>query len=199
MDQKPRSDAKLLNLPEEQQAQLADWLLGGMPYHEARTRVEETFGVAVKSLSAFSQFYFVVCRPHLLRKRAQAATMAEEVAEEARKSPAQFDAATIDAIKQRAFELAISPHSSPKDVKAIFMLLQKSRDQEIKAGQLALARDRYEVDCCTKFLEWLKDAKAREIAESGLSNSEKIAALRKAYFSDVDALQASGTVQLPPA
>ena len=42
-----------------------------------------------------------------------------------------------------------------------------------------------------------KLAKAREINESGLSNSEKIAALRQAFFSDIDALEASGEVELP--
>lgn len=38
---------------------------------------------------------------------------------------------------------------------------------------------------------------AADIANSSLSNAEKIAALRKAAFSDVDALEASGKVQLP--
>ena len=57
---KLRSDAKLLNLPEEQQAQLADWLLSGMPYHVARATVETEFGVRV-ALSAFTQFWNEVC------------------------------------------------------------------------------------------------------------------------------------------
>ena len=38
---------------------------------------------------------------------------------------------------------------------------------------------------------------AATIASSSMSNAEKIAALRKAAFADVDALEASGQVQLP--
>ena len=44
---RPRPDAVLLNLPEEQPANLADWLLSGVPYHDARARVEKEFGVSL--------------------------------------------------------------------------------------------------------------------------------------------------------
>jgi len=40
---------------------------------------------------------------------------------------------------------------------------------------------------------------AEKIAASGMSNAEKIAAMRKAAFADVDALQASGEIKLPKA
>lgn len=41
------------------------------------------------------------------------------------------------------------------------------------------------------------DAKAQEIATSPISNEEKIRMLREHYFSDVDALENSGTVNIP--
>lgn len=141
---KPSPSAKLLNLPEEQQAALAEWLLGGMPYHEARKGVAKEFGVST-SLSALSQFYAHVCVPALISRRHQAVNTAEEVAAAAEATPGRFDAATVDAIKQKAFELAISPLSSPKDVKALFMLLQKARDQELKEESLAIERDKLEL------------------------------------------------------
>lgn len=68
---------------------------------------------------------------------------------------------------------------------------------ELELKKLELAQERFQVECCEKFLAWFKDAKAKEIAESSLGNSEKIAALRQEYFKDVDALQQSGTVKLP--
>lgn len=141
---KPRSDAKLLNLPEEQQAQLAEWLLGTMPYHVAQKRVEAEFGVRV-GLAAFSSFYAEVCAPLRLSQRSRAAQMAQEIATEAGKSPGAFDQATVDAIRQKAFELSINPAADPGDVKALFMLLQKSRDQDLKAQQIDLARRRVEL------------------------------------------------------
>ncbi|MEI6034519.1 MAG: hypothetical protein WCS65_09595 [Verrucomicrobiae bacterium] len=73
----------------------------------------------------------------------------------------------------------------------------KREELGVKREALAISRDRMEHETCKKFLLWFKDAKAREIADSGLSNADKIAALRAEYFKDVDALEASGGVKLP--
>ena len=141
---KPRSDSKLANMPEEQQAQLVEWLLAGVPYHEAIGLLKKEFGVAT-SIASLSHFYQSVVGPHLLRRRMQALGVAEEIATEASAKPGQFDSATIDALKQKAFELAISPGAKAGDVKALFTLLQKHRDQDIKQQQVDLAQRRLEV------------------------------------------------------
>lgn len=206
---KPRSDAKLLNLPEEQQAQLAEWLLSGMPYHVAQKRVADEFGIQV-GLGTFTGFWNDVCAPALIRRRANAVSMANEVAAEAAASPGKFDAATIDAIRQRAFELAISPHSQAKEVKSLFVLLQKGRDQDIEAEklrlqteqrardlaireqQLQLDRERYERETCELFLRWRRNDRAAEIADGQATNAEKIAALRQLMFEELDQPLAAG-------
>lgn len=51
---------------------------------------------------------------------------------------------------------------------------------------------------CEKFLAWYQDQRAREIAESNAPNEEKIRRLRSEFFADVDALEKSGKVVLPP-
>jgi hypothetical protein len=134
---KPRSDAKLLNLPEEQQARLAEWLLSGMSYHDARERVIKDFEVTV-SLAAFGGFWSAVCSDALLAKRRRAVNIANEVAQEAGKHPGRFDQATIDALKQKAFELSISPLANPKDVKSLFSLVLKARDQDLNERKIVL-------------------------------------------------------------
>lgn len=134
---KPRSDSKLLNLPEEQQAQLGEWLLSGMPYHQAQELVEKQFGLRVP-LGSFTAFYQQVCEPHLLQRRSRAVQMAQSVAEEASSRPGTFDPATIDQLRQKAFELSISPNANPKDVKALFMLVLKARDQELTERRIVL-------------------------------------------------------------
>jgi hypothetical protein len=140
---KTRSDAVLLNLPEEQQAKLAAWLLAGVPYHEAKVLAEKEFGVVVRSLDSFRSFWQQVCQPQILARRRRAVTTASERAEEAKSNPGQFDVATMDAIKQRAYELAESPESRPGDVKAILMLLLKARDQDRQERELDLALSKY--------------------------------------------------------
>jgi hypothetical protein len=52
-------------------------------------------------------------------------------------------------------------------------------------------------EACGLFLKWLRNEKAREIAESPISNAEKIALLRQPLFADVDELEKSGEVALP--
>jgi hypothetical protein len=140
---KTRSDNVLLNLPEEQQCKLADWLLNGMPYHEANVLVGKEFGVALRSLSSYSAFWREVCEPALLSRRSKLVKSADARVEEAERRPGQFDKATLDAISERAYALAISPQSEAKDVKAVMMLLLKARDQELHKQELGLALDKY--------------------------------------------------------
>ncbi len=177
---KPRSDSKLLNLPEEQQAQLAEWLLSGMPYHRARECVEKEFHVST-SLASLSAFWDEVCTSALITRRQQAVTTADEIAAEVIKKPGQFDSATIDAIKQKAFELSISPHAAPGDVKDIFMLLLKARDQNIKADQLRLNREKFEFDAARSALEKLPDLRAIA-GDRSLDDNAKLNAVRQRLF-----------------
>ena len=134
----------LLTMLEEQQAELADALISGMTYWQAIPWLQEKFGVTVKSISAFTPFWAAWCEPRLLARRRRAVHTSEEIAEEASKNPGQFDAATIDAIKQRAFELSISPGCNPKDVKNLFALVLKSRDQERANKELDLEREKFD-------------------------------------------------------
>ena len=181
---KPRSDAKLLTLPEEQQARLVEWLLGGMPYHEAQVLVEKEFGVQVRSLAPFAQFWSEVCQPHLLERRRRAVSTSDERAEEAKKSPGQFDAATLDAIKQKAYELAESPAANPKDVKAILMLVLKARDQDFQERQLSFDREKFEFDAAKACLALLPELKVIS-TDGGLSEAEKVQRIRQKLFGTV--------------
>ena len=176
---KPRSDNKLLNLPEEQQAQLAEWLLSGMPYHQAKQLLFKEFSVSV-SLSAFSSFWSNVCAPELMRRRTRAVKVANEVAEEASRNPGKFDAATIDALKQKAFEQAISPGSNPKDVKALFSLVLKARDQDIDKEQLEFDKEKFQFDAAKACLEHLP--KLRQIASQNIAEPDKINQFRQLLF-----------------
>ncbi|MEO7933218.1 MAG: hypothetical protein ABIT76_08685 [Chthoniobacterales bacterium] len=64
-------------------------------------------------------------------------------------------------------------------------------------GTAALAREKFEIEACEKILAAVNDAKVRSIAESNVPKAEKIAQLRQEYFADIDALQASGEIELP--
>jgi hypothetical protein len=80
-----------------------------------------------------------------------------------------------------------------QDLKSWFFMQRLNLQKE----QLALDRDKVEILTCEKFLLWSKDKKARDIAESNLSNGDKIQALRQTYYADVEELEKSGEVKLP--
>lgn len=178
---KTRSDAILLNLPEEQQAKLAEWLLSGVPYHEAKLLVEKEFGVAVKSLDSFRSFWEQVCVPLLLVKRQRSLKTADSRAMAVTQSPGQFDLATLDAIKQRAYELSESPGADPKDVKAILMLVLKARDQDLQERQLAFDREKFQWDAAQACLLRLPELKAIS-ADKGLNETQRVEQIRLKLF-----------------
>ena len=178
---KPRSDSILLNLPEEQQAKLADWLLGGTPYHEAKILVEKEFGICFKSLKPFSSFWSQVCQPLVLTRRRRLLPMAEARAKEAQENPGQFDQATLDALKQKAYELAESPTSSLKDVKAVLGLLLKARSEERADRELSFEREKFEFDASSACLKQLPQLKGIS-NNKNLSEPEKVEQIRLRLF-----------------
>lgn len=178
---KRRSDCLLLHLPEEQQAQLAEWMLSGMPPHKCKELLESQFDVRFRSLSVFKPFWEEVVEPAIKAKWARAAGTANRFAEEVAASPGKFDQATIAALKQKAFELAISPGQDPDAVRAVFSLVLKARDQDLDAEKLRLDRQKFEFDAARRAME--EAAKIKTIAADGALNSDqKIAAVRKVLF-----------------
>ena len=172
---KTRSDSKLLNLPEEAQMQIAEWLLDGMPYHKAKELTEKPvaeggFATSV-SLSAFSSFWQEVCVPALHARRARNLETAREIEEQIEAHPGSWDRPTIDALKQKAWELANQPGGNPKDVKALFTLVLKSRDQELDERKIRLQEKRLE----------LAEAAEDLAKDEGLTSQEKESRL-KAIF-----------------
>jgi len=177
---KPRSDSKLLTMPAKHKSQLAQWLLSGMPYHRALPLVKKEFGVKT-SISALGTFWETYCGPELIRQRARAVKTAAQIAKEAAANPGQFDVATIDALKQKAFEMSISPGADPKAVKQLFSLVLQARGQDLDEKELELARDKFQFDAAKAALAAVGKLKAIS-TNSKLSASQKIDAVRKQLF-----------------
>lgn len=167
---KTRSDAKLDHLPEEQKAQVIDWLLAGLPYHKVRELIREQFAVAT-SIGALSGFYQREAVPVLLARRRRAAGVADEIAAEARKAPGAFDEATIDALRQKVFELALAPGADAREIKALFSLVLKARDQDLEARRVALLEKKAAQ----------ADEAAKVTADTALSPEEKARKYREIF------------------
>jgi hypothetical protein len=68
---------------------------------------------------------------------------------------------------------------------------------DLQREKQKLDREKFETELAEKLLDEAMLAKAAAIASSNAPRAEKIAALRQAYFADVDELEKSGKVVLP--
>jgi hypothetical protein len=142
---KPRSDSKLDGLDLDQQRQLCEWLLTpGLSYETVKKLVFEQFNTSTNS-SSLSTFYQSYCGAYLIQRRQAAVGIAQEVARDAKAIPGQWEPATIEALQVKAFEFASNPTVNPKDVKAIFSLVLKARDQDLKRKDVEIKMRRLEM------------------------------------------------------
>lgn len=191
---KPRSDSKLKNLPDDAQEKIMEWCKEG--YEHARKQLAaDGIRVSVRAIAEFYSWY------RLQRRFSDASQRARHVEELLAQKDASLSPERIRELGQVVFTMEALEEGDKKGYVELEYLQLARESAKTKAfnerEKLALAREKFEVQSCERFLKWFKDRKAREIAESNLSNSEKIAALRAEYFADVDELEAAGTVVLP--
>jgi len=140
-----RSDAKLLNLHENDRDQLADWLIGGMSYKEAQDRVYGLSRVWVSSLTHFSEFWTLVCVPRMMARRQALLGEAKSQASAAHGQPDDhfFDAATADSLRQRAYRLARCSGSTADDLRFALEIHLRLRNADIQDSKLSIERCKY--------------------------------------------------------
>ena len=114
--------------------------------------------------------------------------------------PADIEQATRDRIAQHKFELAFMNLSEAHRLELIHI----QQNEEGMRGNFALKRERLKLDrekfellTAEKLLDKALRQKADEINASSLSQADKIAAMRKAAFKDVESLEQSGKLKLP--
>lgn len=140
----------------------------------------------------------------LLAQIASGAQAVQEVEAEFAKSPAPGMETLIKLHRVLILKLSTLGHVEPEYLKLADQLLRTAMEYisgqtkaQHKERELHLTEEKHQIATCEFFLKWFLDKAAQEIASSSASNAEKIAQLRKQYFSSVDALQASGKVVLP--
>ena len=126
---KPRSDAKLLYLEEEQTEQIKHWLLSGEPYPQVVKLAKKEFGIEC-TCRGLRTFWEHICVPAVIDRRQRAVEEAKAITDTIR-ADETLDAASVVLIQQHVFELLRSPAVDANGVKSLFSLLLKVRDQEL--------------------------------------------------------------------
>jgi hypothetical protein len=169
MDRKPRSDSKLDTLPESRVLELRDGLLGGWRYDDALSWLATECGVS-SSLSALSQFFKRHCAPVLKDRRKIAALKAEVLIEESGRT--DWTAATVEMVKQTAFEMMSAPDFDPKTVERFLKVMLKDKTLDLDARKVSL------LEAKANRLDAL-EAKAKEMKAGGGLSAETLEVIEK--------------------
>jgi len=137
MKKKSRPEAKLLHLTEEQTALLSDWLRSRMSEHQVVALVEKEFGIKT-SQAAVSRFYSSVVSDSVLAQRMRAVKLSNELVENIKAQPGQWDDLLLNQIGQRAFEINLDPEAKAGDLSKLMNLVLRGRQQEISKQGLEL-------------------------------------------------------------
>lgn len=138
-ERKIRSDAVLLNQPEEKQLELYRLMRGGMSYAEAKVWVENQQGLRVSD-GALNAFWKYWSRKYNEERVLKAVTAANDIQQTAAENLPLVSAATLTALTQAAFEAALS--NDAKSTKVFFDLVLKSQKQDIDAKRVELMERR---------------------------------------------------------
>lgn len=173
-------------LPPERQAAIAEYASkpGVSQADTLKWLRADGVDTSAGALSDFLSWYPL--QQQLERNESTVATLLEEL----KRNDPSVSQAQLELAGQMFFSaLAIEQRDS--------LTWKRVQDSKLKLGALQLGREKFQRETCELFLKWFADKTAKEIAEANIPNSEKIAALRKTFFADVDDLEKSGEVQLP--
>lgn len=131
---KLRSDSTFARLSESELARVDDMLLAGRGYDEVRAYMDKC-GHACSRTSVVDYYQVHV----LPRKWARQQRLAREL--EAIDTTG-LDAATLNALRQRAMELAVTPGSDVKHVNTLFSLVLKAQAQRLEERRVSLLEAR---------------------------------------------------------
>jgi len=195
---KPRRDAKLLGLPEKDRRLVAGWLPSD-GWQACLQRIATQLHIECGKSALYAALAFWESEERRDRVRAKALEQIESEAQEKGYTPQQ----RMAALDRRMAEIFAAEDKHEDYQQARYLMIAdesartkaelKKKDQQIALLKLSLDREKFEEQTAAKLLDRTLREKVTEIAESTIPQAEKIAAIRRAYFADVDATK----VELP--
>ena len=160
---KLRADSTFARLSEEQLAQVDDMLLGGTSYEDVRAFMAECGRTC--SHTSVADYY----RTHILpRKWARQQRLARELNAV---DTSGLDDTTLAAVRARAMELAITPGTEVKHIKALYELVLKAQAQRLDERRVVMLEKKAAA----------ADAAADAVKDKTLSPAEKEARIKEIF------------------
>jgi hypothetical protein len=125
-------------LPFDQHQQLCEWLLThDLSYGDITARIKKSFGI-VTNRTAVGQFYKNHVVEHLAAIRARAVNVAAGYVAASQGAPAEFTAATVDALEAKAMQAALDPSTSPKELKIYLELVCRWQELRLRTQEVGI-------------------------------------------------------------
>jgi len=140
----------------------------------------------------------------LLGQIASVSRQCREVEKQFGRNPAPELETLIKLYRVLILQLSTQGNTDPEFLKLADQLMRTAMEYvsaQTKAShkerELKLAEEKFQLEFCEKILDQATREAAERIANSGLSQAGKIAAMRKLAFKSVDELERSGRVKIP--
>ena len=178
MARKPRSDSKLKHLDLEIENQLFD-MLTHLGYSKALVLAKKELKIST-STGALHDFWEWKSAKESENRILKAVTSADSIIDAAADSLPKIDQAMEAALKQAAFEAALSGDNDT--IKTLVELTLKVGKASMDERALSLQIDRFEFDAAKAALTHVSALKAIQ-NDKGMSETEKVDAVRRQLFS----------------
>ena len=149
---KPRSDSKLLNLSEAEQARIVAWMLEGVgdegdtSYKAVREQIHLDFGFTVAP-ATLTEFWRKVAGPAKVRRSAEAAGAFKAAV---KGLGGEFEEAVLGKIQQLAFEILADDNPDPQLCTMFLSAFGDIQKTRLRKEDLELKRDRFKASIAKK-------------------------------------------------
>jgi len=171
MSRKSRSDSQLKTLSEERQSAIIEHMRDHRLTDTVAWLRDDGIVTSAAALSEFHSWHHL--RARLTRNQATVEQLLEKIAQRDPNIPQD----QLFLVGQEMFSAMAIEQSDPKS----WFLTQRLN---LQRSELHLARQRFQRDTCDLFIKWSADQRARDIAASPSTNTEKIEALGKLMFGE---------------
>lgn len=162
-NKKLRADSTFAKLTDEQLEQVNDRLMGGSSYEDVRAYIAGCGQTC--SQTSVADYYHNHVLPQKWARQQRIARELDAV------DTAGLDSATLDAVRARAMELAITPGAEVKHIKTLYELVLKAQAQRLEERRVSLLEAKAAA----------ADAAAQAAADQQLSAEEKMARIREIF------------------
>lgn len=171
---KLRPDSTIGNLPPYLKDEVDEMLLTGQPYRAIQERLVED-GIKL-SITSISEYYKSQIYPAKLARQNRTVEALKKISLDG------MDEATMQALRERLFELAMMPGGDVQSLKIIAGILKDADKVRQDEARLKMEQEKWQMTAAQALLDKATSPEVQAIVGSHETNDSKLAKLRTLLF-----------------